>query len=388
MTGTFPVFPFDQDYRWGRRGAGSQAVRKGAAADGEGRVGGVKARWRSTLDASKEEAMTAVDMYNQTRRGRRLEGFFVHIHIAWLYLFEAEYLRDQKSYHYRKPNGHYVRVDGEPRTWELTEFNKMEIPENSPVHQNLKLTIALRNKIEHRYEEATTIATSGYAQSLLINYEERLTQVFGDDQSLGSQLTLPIFLGSLTRNGASQLAARQEQVPKRTRDFIAQFEAGMNPSIIQDHRYDFRVSLIPKLGSKTDADLALSFVREDELAAEEKQALERLGRSGTVIVREQFRPVHNEDLMKPTPTAAEIQKKIPYRFNVTHLTRVWQKQGIRPPGDDDHPERTLQDFCVYDRPHRDYLYTNSFIDYVAELARTTDGFLELTGLDPQPKPNV
>ena len=37
-----------------------------------------------------EEALLAVDLYDRSRRPRRLEGFFVHMHLAWLYLFEAQ----------------------------------------------------------------------------------------------------------------------------------------------------------------------------------------------------------------------------------------------------------------------------------------------------------
>ncbi len=52
---------------------------------------------------------------------------------------------------------------------------------------NLELTIALRNKIEHRYHEAIVLATNGHAQALLINYEEELTSVFGPIFSLGDR---------------------------------------------------------------------------------------------------------------------------------------------------------------------------------------------------------
>jgi hypothetical protein len=55
------------------------------------RTGTVKARWRTTLEASKNESILTVDLYNQSRQPRRLEGFFVHMHLAWLYLFEAQY---------------------------------------------------------------------------------------------------------------------------------------------------------------------------------------------------------------------------------------------------------------------------------------------------------
>lgn len=46
--------------------------------DGQGLS--MKARWKVTLDGAKDEALLAVDLYNQPSRPRHLEGFFVHMH--------------------------------------------------------------------------------------------------------------------------------------------------------------------------------------------------------------------------------------------------------------------------------------------------------------------
>ncbi|MGH8906534.1 MAG: DUF3644 domain-containing protein [Egibacteraceae bacterium] len=48
----------------------------------------------------------------------------------------------------------------------------------------VELTIALRNKIEHRYSEGIDVASAGYAQTSLLNYEHELTSTFGDPHSL------------------------------------------------------------------------------------------------------------------------------------------------------------------------------------------------------------
>ena len=50
------------------------------------------------VDASKDEALLAVDLYNQSKRPRRLEAFFVHMHLAWLYLLHARFRRDGVDY--------------------------------------------------------------------------------------------------------------------------------------------------------------------------------------------------------------------------------------------------------------------------------------------------
>lgn len=218
----------------------------------------MKARWKVTLDGAKDEALLAVDLYNQPTRPRHLKGFFVHMHLAWLYLFQARYEREHRDYFFRKPNGRYERIDGEPKSWDLAKFTRERWVDNEPVRLNLEFTIALRNKIEHRYEEAISIAVAGYAQALLLNFEEELIQVFGRSHALGNQLRFPIFVGTFTKEGMARAAAMQQQLPSKTRRFISQFESSLDPKVMDDQHYEFRVHLIPKLGAKSEADLALT----------------------------------------------------------------------------------------------------------------------------------
>jgi hypothetical protein len=344
---------------------------------------GMKAQWKVTLAASEAEALLAVDLYNQPKRPRRLEGFFVHMQLAWLYLFQARYQRDRLDYHYRKANGRYERIDGEPKTWDLSRFVRAQWPDNDPARKNLELNIALRNKIEHRYEDATAVATAGYAQALLLNFEDELTKTFGSRETLADDLRFPVFIGTFTRDGAARIAAAQQRLPKRTKHFLASFQAGLDPAIVDDQRYEFRVHLIPKTGPKTDADVALTFVRATDLSDDQRQALADIGKTGTVIVREQIRDVVNADKMKPSEAAKKVQDRIPFKFSVhSHFRRAWRALEVRPPGGDPNPERTRSEFCVYDRPHQDYLYTQAFVDKVATKISTDEGFRELLGLDP------
>jgi hypothetical protein len=184
----------------------------------------LRARWKSILAASIDEAILAVDLYNQSLRSRRLESFFIHMHISWLYLFQAEYQLENKPFHYKNPSGRFIRINGERKTWELTTFIEKELTRTDPVFKNLELTIALRNKIEHRFEEAATIYTSGYAQSLLYNYEDRLTSVFGDKYTLGTQLRYPIYIDTLSKQGFLRLSKIQSEVPNSIKNFFKEFE--------------------------------------------------------------------------------------------------------------------------------------------------------------------
>ena len=179
--------------------------------------------WTATLRAARDEAVLAVRLYNDAAEARAFEGFVVHMHVAWLYLLHARFIRDSIDYRYReRDNPHrFVKVDGEYKRWELARCVEERWPDpNSAVRKNLEFFIGLRNRIEHRHARQApdlALAVSGHAQALLLNFEEELTSTFGTDYSLATVLRFPIFVGSFTTEGteratqATRPAARQPQ---------------------------------------------------------------------------------------------------------------------------------------------------------------------------------
>lgn len=342
----------------------------------------MRAAWKNMLEGARDEALLAVDLYNQPRRARRLEAFLIHMHIAWLYLLQARLKRTGIDFRYRLSNGRFERIDGEPKTWDLQRCVAERWPGRGAVRSNLELSIALRNKIEHRYEEAITLVTSGYAQALVLNFESEVIETFGLQYSLAEQLRFPIFVGDVTALGAAKFKELREQLPRTTRDTIARFETDLDQNILVDQRYEFRVNLIPKTGPKGEADRAFTFVRYDDLDPEGKKAYQKLGQAGQVVVREQIRSVSNSDKLKPSQVASLVQEQSSFRIRVNHVVTAWKKLGCRPSGGDPNPERTKSQYCLYDKPHKDYVYTSVFVDRLTKAAEDSNSFREFFGVEP------
>jgi hypothetical protein len=335
------------------------------------------------LEASRGEVLLAVDLYNQPAQARRIEGFYVHIHIAWLYLLHARFVKDGVDIRYRLPNGRFDRIDGEPRTWELKKCLEERWPaDNDPTRKNLEFTRALRNKIEHRHQEAIGLATAGHAQACLLNYERELTGFFGDEWTLADSLRFPVFIGTFTQQGVANLAALHKRIPQHVQTFINEFTIGLDPKVLDDPQFEFRLHLVPQKSSRTKADMALDFVRLDELTDEERETLESLGREGRAVVVPKDRPVKNLEELRASEVVERVAEAIPFEFNMSHFVSSYKRLQVRPPTGSPNPKETDAKYCVYDVAHRDYVYTPALVKKLIRDAQTEDGFRKLTGRDP------
>jgi hypothetical protein len=340
------------------------------------------AKWWHTLQASKNEACLAVDLYNRSSRERSLEGFVVHMHLAWLYLLHARFERDHIDFRHWIDGRRLKRVDGEPKTWGLARCLREEYPdENSPVRRNIEFFIRLRDRIEHRYAELIAVVVAGKTQAHVLNYEEALTESFGARESLGDALRFPVFTSSLTPAAVTALKRSHRKLPSRVTSFIREYDASVPEEVQGDWRYDFRVILLPQTGPKTEADAVVRFVREDEMSEEQRRARDVV----QTIVREKAVPVQNQGKYKPGRVAAMVEEQLGVRFSTfAHHTPAWQHYEVRPDKHASRPEVTNTRYCVWDEPHNDYLYTDAWVRKLVKDLADPERFEEATGHVPEP----
>jgi hypothetical protein len=222
-----------------------------------------RAKWWHMLQGSKKEALLAVDLYNRPGDDRRLEAFVVHMQIAWTYLLHAKFERDKTDYWYRDPRtNRRIRIEGEFKTWELGRCIMQVFPnQEHPVRRNVEFFIGFRNKIEHRYETLLESVVAGKCQSLIMNYERQLVDTFGAEEALADRLRFPVFLSSLSDEAVEALKETHKRLPKRLTQYVDEYDAMLADEVRSDYRYDFRVLLIPQTGPRTEADVAMRFVR-------------------------------------------------------------------------------------------------------------------------------
>ncbi len=74
-----------------------------------------------------------------------------------------------------------------------------------------------------------------------------------------------------------------------------------------------------------------------------------------------------------------------YRFNQPLFTRAWRFFKVRPPAGDSAPERTDEKYCIYDEPHRDYLYSRAYVKRLIRELGTEDGYRQVLAIEPVAK---
>ncbi len=154
---------------------------------------------KGNLEKCRTAAIAAVDSYNRPGPKFRTAIYVVLIVLAWQAFFHAYFYKQKQKPWYRsrvsphKKGVRYVKVDGEPKHWELGKCLKEYFrDENPPERKNLEFLLGLRNKIEHRYLPQLDPTLYGECQAALLNLEDYLVSQFGDQYGLQDSLSVSL----------------------------------------------------------------------------------------------------------------------------------------------------------------------------------------------------
>jgi hypothetical protein len=344
--------------------------------------------WRHTLDEARRQALVAIDFYNRPGDRRSFSDFIVHIHLAWQSLLHADRMRRNAEIYYREPGPRKVfkrNPDGSKRTWDLAHCLKFEFHDEDPIRVNIEFFVGLRNHVEHRFQDSVLVVTAAEAHACIINFEAELTRRFGGIESLGSELKFPIFVQSLSPARYQEQRELRRSLPAQIATFITEFQNNLPEGVRSDERFAYRLLLLPMKGPKTEADMALNFVRQDDLSDDELKAL--LGQQGSVIVAEKYRESVHGDEMLPKAAALAVESRIPFTFGVndfTTLRKAWQVGPAKTGSKTQLPQS--DGFCAYSPAFSQFVYRPRLVDRMAEAVETADKYEQMLGKLPKLKP--
>jgi hypothetical protein len=333
-----------------------------------------KGKTKTILESAIDAALLAVEVYNKPRATFRSEAYITMMVIAWTRLFHAHFnvTIGDKYYYKKKKSTRYERVDGEKKAWELStcisKYGKLA----EPAMRNLEFFIKLRNRIEHRHidKREVDVLIFGECQALLYNFENALIGLFGKEYALNESLVYSLQLSHL--RSREQQTASKAALSKDLRDVVAyvdRYRSSLPDEVFASQEYSIKLLQIPKISNTNRTDLAVEFVRWDELSQDDKEAYHKI----TALVKDRKVTVEaaNVGKLKAGDVVRRVKGAIPgilFSFH-THLC-LYRLFAIRPPGSAEDPFDTDTKYCHYDEAHNDYVYQESWPQLIIELLQS------------------
>lgn len=308
---------------------------------------------------ARESALLALHVYNSPATVFRTEGFSVLMVIAWTSLFHAIFEVREVSYFYTEADGTPKLVDGDKKAWELeTCMKQFWMAADHAVRRNLDFFNRLRNRIVHRYVPSIDPHVAGECQALLLNFDEMLVEHFGTYFAIRESLAVPLQTATLRTAGQTDaLRKLQARHFDDVKEFVDAYRSHLPSAIYEDQKFTFRVYLVPKTGNHANSsDLAFEFVKYDPTRPEEMAKVQKQ----IALIKEKQVPVTNANLLSPKQVWTRVHELIGRDFNQHHHRLAWARYGARKPGFD--PAACNPKYCVPDPRHRDYGYTEAWVD--------------------------
>lgn len=135
---------------------------------------------------------------------------------------------------------------------------------------------------------------------------------------------------------------------------------------IDKREIDVKLIQIPKISNTNRADLAVEFVKWDELSDDDRDAYEKI----TAIVKDRKVKVEaaNVGRLKPGGVVSTVLEMYPAsNLNMYTHTALVKLFEIRPYDEDEDPFETDARYCQYDEVHNDYVYTEQWVEFLVDL---------------------
>lgn len=339
---------------------------------------------RGCLQKARDSALLAVEVYNKPSASFKSSAYVTLMVIAWTALFHAVFFKRKNKPYYKKLNRRFERVDGEPRHWELTECLRQYYGSDTgnPVRKNLEFFIPLRNKIEHRSLPELDSSIFGECQAMLLNFDECIEQEFGATWCIRQCLSFALQMYPTTESLTQ--AVFKNKAARAAAEFVQQYRSSLDPGVFASGKYAFKAFLIQVANHPSQDTLSIQFRNYDKLTEQEKAEVDRL----VVAVKYKQPSIANADTIRAGEVCERVQKafgdpkvfrgpKQIDKYNKGWHTKCWARFSVRPSGGSANPEHTDTRYCIYDKRHNDYGYTNAWVDFLIDKFKNDKLYEEL-----------
>ncbi len=324
---------------------------------------------KNLLENSIESIITAVEIYNKPKAHFKIQSYIALMIIGWTKAFHSYFHSENIKYYYKDKKGKFIKLSGDNKSWDITECIKQYKDMNKGIKANLEFFIQLRNKVEHRdlTDSDLEMITIGECQSLLYNYETFIITHFGEEYSINESLRFALQFSTLRTN--EQMTSQKRQLSKEVLDiknFIEKYRVSLDDDVFNSQSYSMKFLIVPKISNNKKGDLAIDFVKADDLSTEDYDKITAIIKDKKVI-----KEAVNVKRYKPKKVIEVLRRY--FRLNDNdkfspsyHHSKLCEFYNVKPIGETDNPFDTKSEFCLYDDTHNDYVYTSEWIRFLKD----------------------
>ena len=304
------------------------------------------------LIRAREAMIVAVQIFNSPTVMFKTEIFSILVNVAWTYLLHEFYIRKTNN---------ITGDDG--KTWTLSYMlKKDDCPVSPGIKRNLEALKEIRDAVEHNILGKADSTWLSIFQACCLNFDKKVCELFGSSLSLQGELSFALQFAKLSLVQISDV--QMHEIPSHIQALDARLRDGLTDEQLLDLDYQFRV--VYTLDSASKSQSHIHFVMPD--SAEGKEI-------SNILVK--FKPADETHPFKPKAVCDEILRRTGKKLSHHQHTQAWRLHEVRP-RNGAAPEKTKKNYCVYHPAHKDYTYSEKWIDRLASEIMDDQKWLAIT----------
>lgn len=307
------------------------------------------------LVRAREAMILAVQVFNGPGFKFKTELFAVLANIAWTYLLHEFYDRKKVAI-----------VDADGRSLLLSNMvERHDCPLSSGIKNNLRAVKTIRDEVEHLLLKRSDKRWAMLFQACCLNFESTLKKHFGEQLSLQRELAFAL---QFSRMALGQVAEIQkDDISADIAALDARLVHGMTEADIQDLEYQFRV--IYTLDNATRGTSHFQFFQPG--SAEGKDI-------HNVLTK--YKIADDAYPHKPGKVTQLVRENSGKSFTNNNHAQAWRYLKVRPKAKSAQPANTNKEFCIYHTAHKDYTYSDKWVQRLLAAVADDAEFAKIKGV--------
>jgi hypothetical protein len=305
------------------------------------------------LIRAREAMALAVQIFNSPTLNFKTEVFAVLVNVAWTYLLHEVYIR----------KGETVIAPQTGHAWLLSQMiDRPDCPLTAGMKKNLSSIKAIRDEVEHTLLGKSDHKWLPLYQACCLNFDKVMRELFGEELSLQNELGFALQFAQLSMEHMTTI--HKYDVPEHIEALDARLKEGMTEDELGDLDYQFRV--VYTLDSASKSQSHIHFINP---GTEEGAEIHN------ILVR--YKSADETHPYKPNQVAPLVSQRSGKTFTRRNQTQAWLKFGVRPRPGAAQPAATTKLFCVYHPAHKDYTYSEEWVNFLVNQIATDEGFANI-----------